>query len=76
MDRLVTMQPFHLKKLPLSIHSSTYNVCHPIDEHFRPDNHAVSVDKMTDAMFKRWTKVIDRIAGSRNADLMLETKSL
>lgn len=61
LDIPVTTKASHLKKLFLSIHSGTGNVCAPITSDFLPERDAVNVRFVTRQLMDSWIKILSCI---------------
>lgn len=61
LDEKVTIDPYHLKKLPMSIHSSTGNIARPVGKTFDFDTDIVHISNVTAEQIAEWTRTINNL---------------
>ena len=59
LDATVTIQTFHLTKLPLTIHSAIGHVTQPIDESFNIETDAIHYSDVTQEMMNEWISIVE-----------------
>lgn len=59
LDEKVTNDPFHLKKLPMSVHGRTGNISNPVGESFDFDMDIHHIKQVTAEQIAAWTRIIN-----------------
>ena len=58
LDEKVTLDPTHLKKMPMTVHATTGNIARPIGNTFDMDTDIVHVSRVTVEQVEEWTNQI------------------